>query len=281
MKVGILLPEVVLLAECEYRKIPGYVSAYAGANGKILLVKSNGDAVYPNEFEWKTTVGSYKYVKLVSDDFVQVTKPVHRLMTQAFYGNPPNDGRIYEPNHKNGDKFDNRPDNLEWMTRAENVQHAYDSGLCQQGLRIDVIDVVCKSTQRYNSLSSLSRVSGIPRNQLREIIAKHRDTPYMGRYLYVLDDSSDKKITRHQSREVIFKDYVTGQTTVVSTAQQASDLTGVKVGTIVLKTRQVLKGERPPTLTSKYVFQPLKDHLVWPDFTVEQALESQKSYTQQ
>lgn len=47
----------------------------------------------------------------------------HRLVAMAFVEG-------YRPeldvNHKNGARADNRPANLEWMTRSENIQHAHD-----------------------------------------------------------------------------------------------------------------------------------------------------------
>jgi hypothetical protein len=48
-------------------------------------------------------------------------KYVHRIVAEAFLG--PSDGR--EINHKNGNKTDNRVENLEWVTRSENVKHNY------------------------------------------------------------------------------------------------------------------------------------------------------------
>lgn len=56
-------------------------------------------------------------------------KFLHRLIAEAFIPNP---DKLPFVNHKNGNKKDNRIENLEWCTAAYNNQHAYDMGLKKQ-----------------------------------------------------------------------------------------------------------------------------------------------------
>ena len=50
----------------------------------------------------------------------------HQVVALAFIGPPPSG---YDVNHKDGKKLNNSSDNLEYVTRAENIAHSISTGL--------------------------------------------------------------------------------------------------------------------------------------------------------
>lgn len=51
---------------------------------------------------------------------------IHRMVAETFTSNPDNLPCV---NHKDGNKHNNRSDNLEWCSYSQNTKHAVDSGL--------------------------------------------------------------------------------------------------------------------------------------------------------
>jgi hypothetical protein len=58
-----------------------------------------------------------------SVDSLKSNHSVHRLVARAFIENESNKPQV---NHKDGNKHNNSLNNLEWVTRSENMRHAFD-----------------------------------------------------------------------------------------------------------------------------------------------------------
>ena len=65
----------------------------------------------------------YRQVILLKDKKRKYAS-VHRLVAEAFLPNPDKKPQV---NHIDGNKKNNRLDNLEWVTASENMKHSYDS----------------------------------------------------------------------------------------------------------------------------------------------------------
>jgi hypothetical protein len=59
-------------------------------------------------------------------DGVRKVRTIHSLIANAFIIKDFNGSEV---NHKDGNKLNNAPSNLEWVTRSQNNKHAIDSGL--------------------------------------------------------------------------------------------------------------------------------------------------------
>jgi hypothetical protein len=73
------------------------------------------------------TVKGYLSINLIDKKSGKSTRnSVHRFVAEAFI---PNTDNKPEVNHIDGNKKNNKVDNLEWCTRIENVRHAINTGL--------------------------------------------------------------------------------------------------------------------------------------------------------
>ena len=93
---------------------------------RIPIVDRNGNAIqFPyGEMAQRLNKGGYAQVWICKDG-KQTGHYVHRLVAKAFHPNPDD---LEQVDHLNGIRDDNRAENLEWVTREENIRRSTASG---------------------------------------------------------------------------------------------------------------------------------------------------------
>jgi hypothetical protein len=99
--------------------------------------------------------GSYMSVVLNNKHYC-----IHRLLGIYFVEKPENFTEKWIVNHKDGDKTNNRVENLEWMSASANTQHAYNTGLHPNIRAIVQKDVNGNIIAEYSNAVQVSKAIG-------------------------------------------------------------------------------------------------------------------------
>ena len=120
----------------EWKDIKGYEGVYQVSNlGQVRhMAGQYGTALRKEKIlKQSFTTDGYKRVRLMLKE-KDKTRTVHRLVAEAFL---PNSDPNLTVNHKDGDKANNKVENLEWIDRSLQMYHAYKLGLKKSQAGVD------------------------------------------------------------------------------------------------------------------------------------------------
>lgn len=117
----------------EWKDIPNYDGYYQVSNygnikslNRVIMRKDNKPYTQKEKILKPAKNNKGYNICVLTKNMKSKTFSIHRLVAEAFIPNPKN---LPQVNHKDGNKQNNRVDNLEWITNYDNIQHSIRTGI--------------------------------------------------------------------------------------------------------------------------------------------------------
>ena len=196
----------------EWRDVVEWNNYLVSSYGRIVskfYTYLHGDAIYNKNASILNPThngGKPGYLTVLLSDGKERRKriSVHRIVATAFIPNPNNLPVI---NHKDENSFNNRADNLEWCTQAEN--NAYGTHRIRQAAkqrysapkRKEVVQLSLNGEliSRYDSIAFASEATGIPRTTIDNGILHKSIVRGKFRWMYLSDYESQVSMSKNSN----------------------------------------------------------------------------------
>lgn len=178
----------------EFTPIKGYTKYFICKETTEVLSIKDRKNTYKNTYKIlkqvpnsKNPSCNYFIVTLVNDEGKRKNCFIHRLMAETFIPNPNNKPQV---NHIDGNKQNNQLSNLEWVSEAENAQHAIRTGLdtkssCNK--EVHQYDKNGNYLASYESRTKAFLATGVQHANINKVVRGERK--YAGGYMW-----SSKKV---------------------------------------------------------------------------------------
>ena len=150
--------------EEQWREWPRDPRIKVSNKGRVVSCKRG--APYP----LKVSHNNCGYQMVGAGDSHRPSQYVHKMVAETWLDNPDHCEQV---NHINGNKEDNRVENLEWVTPSENIRHAYRTGLLKvEGTPIRIVE----TGEVFESVSECARRIGCHHSTISNCLAGRQST---------------------------------------------------------------------------------------------------------
>lgn len=144
----------------EWKDVYGFDGYQVSSLGRVRTYNKITISNLHGERHWKDRILKQKISKKDNCSRVELWKNgkhftvlVHRLVAKAFLGIPTNEDM--NVNHKDGNRQNNTVENLEWLSRADNIRHGFVNGFYHSQKPCVLVDKNSKEIA-FRSLSEAS-----------------------------------------------------------------------------------------------------------------------------
>ncbi len=155
-----------------WKDIVGYEGRYQVSNlGNVksldrVVINRWGNMVRNGAMMKPSKLNRYYNINLMTDGKLKCFK-VHRLIAIAFI---PNELNLSQVNHKDGDRYNNNVNNLEWVTQSENMQHAKRMGLRPDLTEDQTVEIKNKYLSTKITMSDLAKEYNVSKSTICGVV---------------------------------------------------------------------------------------------------------------
>ena len=131
----------------------------------------------------KTSLNNSGYLKLILyRDNKPYTRTIHKLVANTFLGESD-----LEVNHIDGNKLNNNVSNLEYLSRSDNIKHAFKNNLIPivKDFNSTSKRICCSNGKEYKSIHEASKDLNIERVNIRKVLSGKRKTTHGFTFSYL------------------------------------------------------------------------------------------------
>lgn len=193
-----------------WKDIKDYEGLYQVSNlGRIKSLSRNVYSIKSNKFSRRTKekilkqTTNYKGYQriLLNKNGIKKLFSVHRLVAETFIQNLENKPQV---NHIDGNKQNNKVENLEWCTNIENMKHAWETGLRTNETiihrtendkrlrRIQQYSLDNKFIKEYSFIGDVEKQFGFNHSNIIKCCKKERKTAYGYIWRYNLEKGDEE-----------------------------------------------------------------------------------------